>query len=114
MNQFAIALAALAVGAGFAVAEGSPFDGTWKLNVEKSQFTGDTFTYADTATGYRFSNGATVAYDFAIDGQPHPMIADRTVTWTKAGDNAWDTTVEAGDTVMTKGHRTAFGLTANS
>ena len=106
MKQFAIALAALTLSAGSALADDSPFAGTWKLNVEKSQFTGDTLSYTATATGFKYSNGATVTYDFAIDGKPYPMLADRMTTWTKAADGGWDTTVKAGDTVLSKGHRT--------
>jgi len=106
MKHFAIALVALTLGAGSALAEGSPFAGDWKLNVAKSQFTGDTFSYTATPAGFKYSNGATLTYEFAIDGKPYPMLADRTTTWTKAPDGGWDTTIKAGDTVLSKGHRT--------
>jgi hypothetical protein len=106
MKQFAIALAALTLSAGSALADDSPFAGNWKLNLQKSQFTGDTFSYTATSTGFKFSNGATVSYDFAIDGKPYPMLADRTTTWTKTPDGGWDTTVKVGDIVLNKSHRT--------
>jgi hypothetical protein len=67
MKRFAFALILLAASAGCAVAE-SPFAGTWKLNTEKSKFTGDTFSYTSTATGFHYSNESTVEYNFAIDG----------------------------------------------
>src|SRR5271170_5098280 len=106
MRRIAFTLVLLAASAGIALAADSPFAGTWKLNVEKSKFTGDTFTYAATATGFHYSNGATLEYDFAVDGKDYPTIPDRTVSWTKAGDNAWDTVAKDGKgTVLSKAHR---------
>lgn len=80
----------VAVNAGLAAAADSPLAGTWKPSVEKGKFTGDTFTFTASATGFHYTNGSTVSYDFATDGKDYPTIADRTVAWTKAGDNAWD------------------------
>src|SRR5271170_7127931 len=106
MKRFAFALILIAAGAASALAADSPFAGTWKLNVEKSKFTGDTFTYTVTATGFHYSNGATIEYDFAADGKDYPVIADRTVSWAKSGDNAWDTVSKDGKgTVLSKAHR---------
>jgi len=106
MKRFAFALILIAAGAASALAADSPFAGTWKLNVEKSKFTGDTFTYTATATGFHYSNGATIEYDFAIDGKDYPTIPDRTVSWTKSGDSAWDTVSKDGKgTVLSKAHR---------
>jgi len=96
----------LIVGATVALAADSPFAGTWKLKVEKSKFAGDIFTYTATAAGFHYSNGATVEYDFATDGKDYPVIADRTISWKKAGDSAWDA-VSKDDkgTVLSKAHR---------
>jgi len=105
MRRIGMALLILAAGAGSALAAGSPFAGTWKLNVSKSNFTGNTLTYSKTATGFHFSNGGPVAYDFAVDGKDYPMLADRTTAWTAAGKNAWDSVNKAHGTVMTKTHR---------
>jgi hypothetical protein len=106
MKRLAFALVLLAASAGSALAADSPFTGTWKLNVDKSKFTGDTFTYSATATGFHYSNGATIEYDFAIDGKDYPTIVDRTVSWTKAGDDSWDTVAkDAKGTVLSKAHR---------
>jgi hypothetical protein len=96
----------LGVAAGVAtLAVASPFDGTWKFNAAKSKVTGDSWTYGKTAKGYRYSNNATVAYDFAVDGKDYPVIADRTVSWTAAGKNAWDVTYKAKGVVVSKVHR---------
>jgi hypothetical protein len=67
--------------------------------------TGETFTYSKTATGFRFSNGGPVAYNFAVDGKDYPTLADRTTAWTSAGKNAWETVIKAHGTVLSKTHR---------
>ena len=106
MKRIAFALVFLAASAGSMLAAESPFAGTWKLNTEKSKFTGDTFTYTATASGFHYSNGSTVEYDFAIDGKDYPTVSDRTISWTKTGDSTWDLVVkDAKGTVLTKGHR---------
>lgn len=98
-----------------AVAATSPFAGSWKFDAAKSKLTGDTFTLAKTTSGYRYSNGSTVSYGFAIDGKPHPTIADRTVAWTRTPDG-WDLVTKAGGRVLSKAHRTlsADGKTLTS
>ncbi len=106
MKRLAISLAIFAAAAGSAVAADSPFDGTWTLNVAKSQFTGDTLSYTKTPKGYRYSNGSTITYDFAIDGKDYPVVADRTTAWTQAGPDAWDTVFKANGVVLSKAHRT--------
>lgn len=59
------------------LAVGSPWNGTWKLNEAKSHMTGDTFTYSQAPGGKtRYSNGATVAFDYACDGKPYTTVAD--------------------------------------
>jgi hypothetical protein len=96
----------LAASAGTALAADTPFAGTWKLNVEKSKLTGDTFSYTATATGFQYSNGSTTKFDFAIDGKDYPATAGRTVSWTKSGDNTWDSVYkDTHGTVVSKVHR---------
>ncbi len=85
----------------------SPFVGTWKMNASKSTFAGDTMTYDKTATGYHFTNGSTIAYDFGHDGKPYPtVIPGRTTTWMKASDGGWDIVFIADGKPLTKAHRT--------
>jgi hypothetical protein len=106
MKHFALTLVLLAASAGAASAADSPFAGTWKLNVEKSTLAGQTLSYTATATGFQFSNGSTVKFDFAIDGKDYPVIPGRTVSWTKSGDNSWDSVYKDGKgTVVSKIHR---------
>jgi len=60
----------LALPAGAASAADSPWNGTWKLDEAKSQFTGGTMTFSKGAGDMlHFSDGSTTDYDFAIDGK---------------------------------------------
>jgi len=89
-----------------AIAADNPWIGTWKLDPAKSHFTGDTFTYSKAANGMmQYSNGSTIKFEFAIDGKEYKSVYDRTVTWTTAGDNAWDTVYKANGKVLSKSHR---------
>lgn len=106
MTISALTLAAALTLSGVAYAE-SPFVGSWKMDAAKSTFTGDTMTYTKTATGYHYSNGSTVAYDFADDGKPYvTMVAGRTTSWSKAPDGGWDVAFAVDGKVVTKAHRT--------
>jgi len=102
----AFSLVLLAATVGAASAAESPFVGTWQLNVEKSKLAGETFSYTATPTGFQYSNGSTVKFDFATDGKDYPVIAGRTVSWTQNGNNTWDSVYKDGHgTVLSKVHR---------
>jgi hypothetical protein len=106
MKSIALALVLFAVGGSAASAADSPFAGTWKLNVGKSKLAGDTFSYTATATGFQYSNGSTVKFDFATDGKDYPATPGRTVSWTKNGENTWDSVYkDSQGTVLSKVHR---------
>jgi hypothetical protein len=106
MKHVALTLVILAVSASAASAADSPFSGTWKLNVDKSTLAGQTLTYTKTATGFGFSNGSTVKFEFGLDGKDYTVIPGRTVSWTKSGDNSWDSVYKDGKgTVVSKVHR---------
>lgn len=105
MKKSALITLVLAAAAVPALALASPFDGTWKLDLAKSKFTGDTMTYTKTATGYRFSNGGPVSYTFAVDGKAYKTIPSRTTTWTKAADGGFDIVTMANGKVVSKAHR---------
>jgi hypothetical protein len=89
-----------------ALAAENPWVGTWTLDLNKSHFTGDTFTYSKAANGMmHFSDGSVANYDFAIDGKDYKTVYDRTTVWTAAGDNAWDSVSKANGKVLAKVHR---------
>jgi hypothetical protein len=106
MTYAAFSLVLLAATVGTASAAESPFVGTWQLNVEKSKLAGDTFTYTATATGFQYSNGSTIKFNFATDGKDYPAFPGETVSWTKSGDNTWDSVYKDDHgTVLSKVHR---------
>jgi hypothetical protein len=106
MRRFLTVLATLAVVSGPAFAATGPFAGTWKLNVAKSKFTGETVTYTKTAQGFRYSNGSTVAYDFKMDGKDYPTgIPGRTMAWSPAPGGGYDTVAKNDGKVLSKTHR---------
>jgi hypothetical protein len=89
-----------------ALAADNPWVGTWTLDLNKSHFTGDTFTYSKAANGMmHFSDGSIANFDFAVDGKEYKTVYDRTTIWTAAGDNAWDSVAKANGKVLSKTHR---------
>lgn len=89
-----------------ALAADSPWAGTWTLDLNKSHFTGDTFTYSKAANGMmHFSDGSISNFDFAVDGKEYKTVYDRTTSWTTSGDNAWDSVAKANGKVLSKTHR---------
>jgi hypothetical protein len=84
----------------------NPWAGTWKLDVAKSHFTGDTFTYSKAANGMmHYSDGSTINFDFAIDGKEYKTAYDRSTIWTPDGDSAWNSVTKAKGEVLAKVHR---------
>jgi len=74
--------------------------------VRGAHSTGETFTYSKgPGQLLHYSEGSTVAYDFGIDGKEYKAWANRTVTWTAAGNNAWDSVNKIEGKAFTKVHR---------
>src|SRR5579862_9239552 len=96
----------LVLQAGTVLAADSPWVGTWKLDPSRSHFTGDTFTLTKARGNLlHYSDGSTASYDFGVDGKEYKTWANRSTTWTPAGDNAWDTVTRADGKVLVKSHR---------
>lgn len=105
MRTTLIICSLLALPAGAASAADSPWNGTWKLDPQKSHLTGQTITYTERPGGMlHYEDGSTASFDFGLDGKEYKTWADRTTVWTAAGKNAWDTVTRAGGKVRTKGH----------
>lgn len=69
---------------------GNPFVGRWKLDPSRSQQMAERLYYTDLGDGrMRFTNGATVRYDFAMDGKSYPAGEGRSVTWHQLGPGRW-------------------------
>jgi len=101
------ACAAFALASVPSIAAASSWDGTWKLDAAKSKLTGDTYTIEAMGNGMmRYSNGSTIAYDFACDGKAYPVIADRTMTCTGSPSAGYSYVDKAGDKVIGRSHDT--------
>jgi len=106
MKKLLLAFAVAAFAALPAFAAENPWVGNWKLDMSKSHFTGDTFTYSRAANGMmHFSDGSIESYDFKVDGKPYHSWGNRTATWTADGDNAWSQVVEADGKTLATIHR---------
>jgi hypothetical protein len=91
---------------GSAFAADNPWNGTWKLDQAKSQFTGGTMTFSKGAGNtLHYSDGSTTDYDFALDGKERKAWANRTAIWTTPGKNTWETVFKADGKVLATGHR---------
>jgi hypothetical protein len=85
----------------------NPFAGTWKSDEQKnSPSATGTVTYSVSPTGKEhYSNNRNSEYDFAIDGTEYPTDREAsTVTWSRAGDSAWDCTEKISGRVIRKIH----------
>ncbi len=80
-----------------------PFVGSWKFDPVRSRLKAETVHYADLGGGrMRFSNGATLQYDFALDGKDHKTVDDRSISWKPLGLGRWETKIKiAGKTTET-------------
>ena len=95
----------LALPAGAASAADSPWNGTWKLDPQKSQLTGQTFTYTERPGGMlHYEDGSSVTYDFGLDGKEYKTWSNRSSTWTAAGKKSWERVTRIDGKVFTKGH----------
>jgi hypothetical protein len=89
------------VGTAAALSAGeNPFAGTWKLNPEKSKFTGNTITYELLPSGEWKSTAAGMSYTFKMDGQEGEGLFGRKVAWKQAGDRTWESIVKSGGTTL--------------
>jgi hypothetical protein len=88
MNPLALVLAAAMV---VAAAE-SPFVGRWKLNLQKSQFTGTTMTFEQLPSGEMRATSAGQSYTFRTDGKEYPAIFGSTAAWKQIDANTWEST----------------------
>jgi hypothetical protein len=96
-------LCVLAAGADLLAGE-NPFVGTWKLNPEKSKFTGNTISYEKLPSGEWKSTAAGMSYTFRMDGEEHPGLFDRKISWNQAGERAWESTITAGGRTLVVQH----------
>jgi hypothetical protein len=94
-TTIAVFVSLIALASSQAVAQ-SPFDGTWALNQQKSDFTGTTMTIEDAGEGaIRFVN-PNFSYTVKLDGTKAETPAGATIAIQKQGDASYHQTVWRG------------------
>jgi hypothetical protein len=82
----------------------NPWNGTWKLNQERSKLTGDTFSISKKGGKLHYDNGA-VMYDFACDGTDYTTLADRTISCTQNSPASFSMVTKAKGTEYSRTQR---------
>lgn len=89
MKRFCFSIALACLLAGTLWASDDPFCGKWKLNMEKSQFTGDQIQIqALGGEKYKWTVG-TVSDTMTYDGTDQPVHFGRTISMAPEGANSW-------------------------
>jgi hypothetical protein len=83
----------------------NPWNGTWKLNQERSKLTGDTFSIGKVKGGKLHYNNGAVSYDFACDGTDYATIGDRTISCTQNSESSYSMVTKAKGTEQSKAQR---------
>jgi len=102
------------IGAAIAVLAGSTlvvsaadpsFNGTWKLNLAKSQMTGQTLTISKAAAaGQMHFDMQGFSYDFDLTGKDFPTPDGGTTAWKQVNPTTWDATNKANGKVVSTVH----------
>jgi hypothetical protein len=69
----------------------SPFAGTWKINQEKSQMTGDILTFRPAAAEAIEVTEGGITYSFRTDGKTYGMPSGDVAIWRQIDANGWTT-----------------------
>lgn len=95
---FSITLACLL--AGTLWASDDPFCGKWKLNMEKSQFTGTQIKIQDLGGNKYKWTGGTTSDTIVYDGTDQPVHFDQTISMTPEGANSWKMVIKKDGRVL--------------
>jgi hypothetical protein len=68
------------------------FAGTWKLNLAKSQLTGQTISVEKTASGLMHFDSQGFGYDFDLSGKEFPTPDGGTSSWREVNPTTWEAT----------------------
>jgi hypothetical protein len=109
-RQICLALFA-AAGAFTALAAEPPFAGTWKLNLAKSQLTGQTFSVEQKAGGMFRFDGQGFAYDFDLSGKDYPTPDGGTISFHAVNPTTWEGTARMNGKVVMTFHMSVNGNT---
>jgi hypothetical protein len=81
----------LCMAAGQTAAAQSPFAGTWKINLEKSQLAGDTMKFGPAVEQSIELVAGGMTYSFRTDGKPYAMPSGDVAIWRENGPGSWTT-----------------------
>lgn len=70
------------------------FAGTWKLNLAKSQLTGQTLAIDKAASGLLHFDSQGFAYDFDLSGKDFPTPDGGAVSWREVSPTNWEGTIK--------------------
>jgi hypothetical protein len=97
----------LLLSAAMIAAPDNPFVGTWKLDVSKSDFTGETIKFESAGSNtVRYSSGGQ-SYTFTTDGKQCPELYGRIVSVKQVDANTWERTTMFKSKVLSQ---TTFAL----
>lgn len=73
------------------VAADNPFVGKWKENLAKSDYTGTTVTYEQTAPGEMQVTTEGQSFKFKMDGKEYPAMWGSVAAWKQVDGSTWET-----------------------
>ena len=76
------------------------FTGTWKLNLNKSQLSGQTLSLEKKASGTMHFDTQGFAYDFDLSGKDFPTPDGGSASWKEVNPNAWEATIKLNGKVI--------------
>src|SRR5262245_19156949 len=68
--------------------------GTWKLNLAKSQLTGQTLSIEKTAAGLMHFDSQGFAYDFDLSGKDFPTPDGGSASWKELNPTTWEAAIK--------------------
>ena len=111
---FTFALVVALVGTSNQAAAQPSFAGTWKLNLAKSQLTGQILSVEKTASGLmHFDMHAGFAFDFDLSGKEFPTPDGGTTSWREINPTTWEGTNKFNGKVIATLRMTLNGETIN-
>lgn len=98
MKRIACAAIVLAIAAIATIAaQENPLIGSWKLNLARSDFAGQTMALKQVAPDEMEMTAEGQTFRFKLNGEKAPGMFGYTTSWTKTGENTWESVVTVND-----------------
>jgi hypothetical protein len=110
---FAVTLAVVLVTTSNQATAQPSFAGTWKLNLAKSQLTGQTVSIEKSPKGVMHFDSQGFAYDFDLSGKEFPTPDGGTTSWREVNATTWEATNKINGKVIATFRSTLTGDTLN-